>query len=131
MKRLIAPLIAAMAVAGCASGPTAAQRVRSAGSMPATDTHRGASAGAVRAGEAGALMGSNAAALTRMFGTPRLDLREGAAHKLQFTGTSCVLDAYLYAPREGAEPVVTHVDTRNLEGADVDMAGCVGALRRR
>jgi hypothetical protein len=42
-----------------------------------------------------------------------------------------VLDAYLYAPRAGAEPVVTHVDARLADGRDMDRASCVAALSRR
>lgn len=77
------------------------------------------------------VMGRNAAALTSRFGTPDLDIREGTARKLQFSGPACVLDAYLYPPRAGAEPVVTHVDARLPDGRDMDRASCVGALGRR
>jgi hypothetical protein len=42
-----------------------------------------------------------------------------------------VLDAYLYPPRRGAEPVVAHVDTRLPDGRDTDKAACVEALSRR
>jgi len=78
-----------------------------------------------------AVIGHNARALTALFGNPDLDVREGPARKLQFLGPVCVLDAYLYAPREGAEPVVTHVDARQPDGRDIDRASCVAALSRR
>ncbi|HSJ77215.1 MAG TPA: hypothetical protein VK913_00650, partial [Erythrobacter sp.] len=42
------------------------------------------------------VIGSPVAALTRRFGTPRIDLAEGDARKLQFAGRACVLDIFLY-----------------------------------
>ena len=77
------------------------------------------------------VMGRNARALIALFGNPDLDDREGPARKLQFLGPVCVLDAYLYAPRAGAEPVVTHVDARLPDGRDMDRSSCVAALSRR
>ena len=77
------------------------------------------------------VMGRDARALIALFGNPDLDDREGPARKLQFLGPACVLDAYLYAPRAGAEPVVTHVDARLPDGRDMDRASCVAALSRR
>ncbi|MGZ8336964.1 MAG: hypothetical protein ACXWU1_09925 [Allosphingosinicella sp.] len=74
------------------------------------------------------VMGSNAAALTAQFGRPDLDLREGSARKLQFLSPACVLDAYLYPPRGGGEPVVTHVDARLPDGREMDRSSCVAAL---
>ena len=70
----------------------------------------------------GPLLGEDAKQLTRSFGTPRLDIREDAMRKLQFANSRCVLDAYLYPPAPGKEPVVTHVDARSPIGADVDPA---------
>jgi len=77
------------------------------------------------------VMGQNARALTALFGNPDLDVREGPARKLQFVGPICVLDAYLYPPRQGAEPVVTHIDARLPDGRDIDRSSCVAALSRR
>ena len=77
------------------------------------------------------VMGQTARALVTLFGNPDLDVREGSARKLQFLGPACVLDAYLYPPRQGAEPVVTHVDARQPDGRDFDRASCVAALSRR
>ena len=77
------------------------------------------------------VVGQNARALIALFGNPDLDDREGPARKLQFLGPACVLDAYLYAPRAGAEPVVTHIDARLPDGRDMDRASCVAALSRR
>ncbi|WP_088185709.1 hypothetical protein, partial [Sphingobium sp. Z007] len=79
----------------------------------------------------GPLMGSDAGALTRMFGQPRLDIRETTVRKLQFGNGRCVLDAYLYAPARGKEPVVTHVDARSPAGADVDPLSCASALQAK
>jgi hypothetical protein len=76
------------------------------------------------------VIGADAEALTRQFGTPRLDVREGDARKLQWSGTPCVLDAYLYPQDGGGRPVATFVDARRGDGRDVDRAACVAALRR-
>lgn len=77
------------------------------------------------------VIGQDAAGLSRLFGDPDQDFRESGARKLQFRGTSCVLDTYLYPPGSGREPVVTYVDARNASGEDVDRAACVEALARR
>jgi hypothetical protein len=74
----------------------------------------------------------NAASLARLFGPPRLDVREGDARKLQFAGSACVLDVFLYPLRTGAEPVATYVEARRAsDGQEVDQAACVEALSRR
>jgi hypothetical protein len=76
-----------------------------------------------------AVMGQTAGALVGRFGEAALDIREGAARKLQFVGPACVLDAYLYPGNSGGgEPVVTHVDARLPDGRDMDRASCVAAL---
>ena len=77
------------------------------------------------------VIGQNARALTALFGAPDLDVREGAARKLQFLGPACVLDLYLYPQRAGAEPLVSHVDARLPDGRDMDRSSCVAALSRR
>lgn len=77
------------------------------------------------------VMGRNASALQSLFGAADLDVREGAARKLQFVGAACVLDAYLYPGRSGSEAVVTWVDARLPDGRDIDRASCVAALSRR
>ena len=74
------------------------------------------------------VMGRNAATLTSRFGSPELDVREGAARKLQFSNRVCVLDAYLYPRSGGGEAVVTHVDARMPDGRDIDRASCVASL---
>ncbi|HEX9932130.1 MAG TPA: hypothetical protein VGB08_04760 [Allosphingosinicella sp.] len=75
-----------------------------------------------------AVIGRTAAALTAQFGRAALDIREGTARKLQFESATCVLDAYLYPPAAGGEPIVTHVDARTTDGRDFDRASCVAAL---
>ena len=76
----------------------------------------------------GQVVGATAASLTRMFGAPIADIREGTARKLQFSNATCVLDTYLY-PKGNAEPVVTYLDTRQTDGSPIDRASCVGALQ--
>lgn len=77
------------------------------------------------------VLGASAPELARTFGPPRLDVWEGDARKLQFSGTSCVLDVYLYPDGGNAEPIASYVDARRAsDGQDVDRAACVAALRR-
>lgn len=78
------------------------------------------------------VIGATGGDLARLFGTPRLDVWEGDARKLQYTGNACVLDIYLYPPAAGREPQATYVDARRpSDGKDVDRAACVAALRKR
>jgi hypothetical protein len=77
------------------------------------------------------VLGRTARMLEAQFGKPGLDVREGPARKLQFAGPACVLDAYLYPPKGGGEPIVTHLDARLPDGRDFDRASCVAALTRR
>ena len=117
--------------------PAAVAALSLAGCVPTTASEAPVPASAVRPSPtfsvAGleAVMGKDARALEARFGSPRLDVREGDARKLQFVGAACVLDAYLYPPGTGAEPVVTHVDARLPDGRDTDRAGCVASLGSR
>lgn len=77
------------------------------------------------------VLGRTARMLEAQFGKPALDVREGPARKLQFANGACVLDAYLYPPKGGGEPIVTHIDARLRDGRDLDRASCVAALTRR
>ena len=78
------------------------------------------------------VIGANRDALIRQFGTPRLDVWEGDARKLQFSASACVLDIYLYPPAAGREPEATYVDARRAsDGQGVDRASCVAALKKR
>ena len=77
------------------------------------------------------VVGADARRLSEEFGAPRLTVPEGDAVKLQFSGTSCVLDVFLYPLRPGGQPVATHVEARRAsDGQDVDRAACVAALKR-
>lgn len=78
------------------------------------------------------VIGANRDGLIRQFGSPRLDVWEGDARKLQFSASACVLDVYLYPPATGREPEATYVDARRAsDGQDVDRASCVAALKKR
>jgi len=77
------------------------------------------------------LLGQDTKALTVLFGPADQDVREDGARRLQFAGPFCILDAYLYPARSGAEPVVTYLDARQPDGKDIDRASCVAALIRR
>ena len=77
------------------------------------------------------VIGADARRLGEIFGPPRLTVPEGDAVKLQFTGTACVLDVFLYPLRPGGLPAATHVEARRpSDGLDTDRAACVAALRR-
>lgn len=111
--RLLIPA-AALLIAGCATAP---QRPAPA-PQPVQPQARGD------------LLGLTAGELVQRFGSPALQIREGSGIKLQFRGRACVLDAYLYPPLHGAGPDrVTHVDTRNASGADVDQRSCIAVLQ--
>lgn len=78
------------------------------------------------------VIGADTDDLVRQFGPARLDVWEGDARKMQFSGNACVLDVYLYPPAPGAPPEATYVDARRAsDGQDVDRASCVAALKRR
>jgi hypothetical protein len=77
------------------------------------------------------VIGQDARALQILFGAPDMDVRESTARKLQYASAVCVLDAYLYPPSSGREPVVTYIDARLPTGEDFDRASCVAALSRR
>ena len=76
-----------------------------------------------------ALTGLTAQELVGRFGAPALQIREGTSLKLQFRGRRCVMDAYLYPSGSAPNLRVTHVDTRNLTGGDMDQAACIFSLR--
>ncbi len=121
-KRIGAMLLAGAALAGCVPRTVEAPPVPAAGPPPAP---------AYSTAGLESVMGRGARALVALFGNPDLDVREGAARKLQFLGPACVLDAYLYPPGSGGDPVVTHVDARLPDGRDMDRSSCVAALSRR
>lgn len=137
MRRLA--LIAALAamLGACAGGGG------SSGGRPVAAVRPAASHGAPRSTSVvmpevmspqglGGVIGSPAAALTRRFGQPRIDLAEGDARKLQFAGRACVLDIFLYPVAASSEPTATHVEARLRQGgAPVDPGACIREVEAR
>ena len=117
--RISAAAMATALLAGCATPP------QSAGSGPAPTRFKLAPGGLER------VLGKDGRALEALFGTPDQDMRETSARRMVFVGPACVLDAYLYPPAAGKEPVVTWLDARQPSGDDMDRASCVAALTRR
>jgi uncharacterized protein YceK len=115
MRRLIA-LSIMLLLAGCATAPQ-----QTPASQPLVETQQIAP---------GSLIGLTPQELVAEFGTPALQIHEGASIKLQFRGSSCVMDTYLYPSGNLGMLKVTHVDTRLPSGSDMDQAACVLALRR-
>jgi hypothetical protein len=76
------------------------------------------------------VIGKDARALVSLFGAADQDVSEANARRLQFAGTACILDAYLYPPSNGREPVVTYVDARTNDGRPAERASCVSALAK-
>ena len=118
MRAALSLLLTGVLLAGCASRTAEAPPPAAAPPPPTAYTAHGLES----------VIGSTARALIAQFGRPDLELREGNARKLQFLGPVCVLDAYLYPPRGGGEPVVTHVDARLPDGREMDRSSCVAAL---
>lgn len=126
MTRFAPAAAVLLLLAGCASSGGTPPRVSRA------DTGTSAVAASRPAQQRSDLVfGRNAAALLSLFGQPALDVQEGNARKLQFSGQTCVLDAYLYTPQGRGEPVVTHLDARWPDGRDADRASCIAALQNR
>jgi len=120
MKRLLAIAGLALLLAGCGESTMARPATPTVVIKPPPPT-----------GGLERVMGQNAAGLTQTFGPPNADVREGTARKLQFQGTFCVLDTYLYPGKNGGEPTVTYLDARQPDGSPIDRASCVAALARR
>ncbi|MGH6650360.1 MAG: hypothetical protein ACREB7_04430 [Sphingopyxis sp.] len=122
MIRLLAAAATLAALGGCAAAvpPRSAPPPVTAAPAPTI----------VRPVQSNSLIGQSPDAAQRLFGKPRLDVTEGAARKLQFEGTACVIDIYFYAPRAGASPVATHVDARTPDGRNAELGSCVETLRR-
>ena len=114
--RFLVPLTALL-LAACASTPTPSPEP-----SPAVPAAGGAHSHST-------LAGMTANELAEHFGKPRLQIREGDGTKLQFAGSACVLDAYLYPSQGGgAVPRVSHVDARNMQGDPVNVGGCIASL---
>jgi hypothetical protein len=120
MRHILFPLLAAVMLSGCATTAIPA------GKAPVID--KPAMRAPLSARGLESVMGKDVTTLKRMFGEPRLDVIEVNGRKLQFSGTACVLDTYLYRDSSGRE-VVTYIDARRSDGAEVDRAACVNALQ--
>ena len=124
-----------LALAACASAPISAPQSRPLSArhpvrVPQHLAHPPAQLLAMPGLEG--VIGADQSELARQFGPARLDVWEGDARKLQFTGAACVLDVYLYPAARASEPRATYVDARRpSDGQDVDRASCVAALRQR
>ncbi len=129
--RLAGLALLAAALAGCAGGGRPAPVRPAAAPPPPRGTGVGAPQVMAAAGLEG-VIGSSAAALARRFGEPRIDLAEGDVRKLQYAGSACVLDIYLYPLGQGAEPTATHVEARLRQGGGAADAGaCIRQIERR
>ncbi len=135
------PALAALAACGGATGASTSATGKSATirSTGRTPSYPAAKIGAPPPRPAALLqvapglegvIGADADQLSRLFGAPRLDIAEEDARKLQWSGTACILDAYLYPTTRGTRPIATYVDARRGDGRDVDRAACVAALKR-
>jgi hypothetical protein len=113
------PTLALLASCGAGMVPPARLPPPAAGFTPASKP------------EPTGVIGADARGLVRLFGAPRLDIRDPTARKLQFANGQCVLDTYLYPPGANREPVVTHADARGSSGADMDWSACAKMLRGR
>ncbi|MFA9200851.1 MAG: hypothetical protein ACEQR8_06630 [Cypionkella sp.] len=140
MRYLLLPLVAGLAACGPATGgkltsapaPAPARAAVVPATKPAPPPPGGfRAARAMTLPGLDGVIGADVASLQRQFGAPRLDVWEGDARKLQFSGEACVLDVYLYPPARGAPPTATYVDARRAsDGLDVDRAACVRALKK-
>lgn len=124
----LTPLLLALVLGGCTSGAAPRSAAPRAASAPTTATRSAAVVAPQVMAPAGleGVIGSSASALTQRFGPPRIDLVEGDARKLQFTGPTCVLDVYLYPLTAGADLTATHVSARLRQGgALIDPKACI------
>jgi hypothetical protein len=140
--RKVLTLLAMTALAGCVSAPRPAQPVVIRPAVPATPPPMTGPVAApssqgfiaptiMRLPGLESVIGADARRLTEVLGPPRLTVPEGDAVKLQFAGTACVLEVFLYPLRPGGAPTATHVEARRAsDGQAVDRATCVAALRR-
>jgi hypothetical protein len=113
MRRSI--LAATLLLAGCATAPQ----------QPTTPAQPAEVAPAQR--QTTTVTGFTMQQLFGHFGPPALQVQEGRSLKLQFRGSYCVLDAYLYPGATGVLRV-TYIDARTLSGADTDRTRCISTL---
>lgn len=137
-RNLLAALALVPALAACAPSVKQARPARPATTQPvppqqapATPPTSFRNARVMSGPGLEGVIGADADGLIRQFGTPRLDVWEADARKMQFTGTRCVLDVFLYPSRQGATETATWVEARRSDGQDVDRAACIAAMKRR
>lgn len=139
MHKLLVPLALVPLLAACAGpsatapsrGPVVGQRIPDA-PQPVQPQPGFRTARVMSGPGLDGVIGSDANGLVRQFGTPRLDVWEDDARKLQFAGRACVLDVFLYPPAPGRTETATWVEARRqTDGRDVDRGSCVSALRQR
>ncbi len=73
------------------------------------------------------IIGSSAAGVIALLGSPSLDRSEGPARQLQFVRPPCVLDVFLY-PGAGGTPAVRTAAARRPDGSRIDPGACLGLL---
>lgn len=130
MKHRLAAMSLAVSLSACSAGPRYIPASTPEPSQPAVTAPVRAPQVMQATGLDG-VIGQSAARLLARFGAARIDLAEGDARKLQFTGESCVLDIYLYPLSPGSDPVATHVEARQRRGGeDVDRARCIAEIDR-
>ena len=125
-RSILVPIGFSLLLAGCGEGTTTSARGKLEAMKPVP---RRPAAPRIEAGLE-SVIGADRSGLERQFGAPRLDVREGDALKLQWSGGACILDVYLYPPARGSEPSASYVDARRGDGRDVDKASCVTALKQ-
>jgi len=137
--RKVLTVLAALSVSACSTGISKLPGVNAPSSTARTPVARPATPAAdafrraplQNAAGLESVLGQRAGSLTQRFGKARIDLKEGDARKLQFLGSGCVLDIYLYPREERGEPVATHVEARSLsDGEDTDRARCIREVER-
>ena len=117
MLRRLALVLLAL-VSACAQSPERPEELPAPKPTPSP---------AVQPRETGSLIGLNGAELTTRLGRPALQIREGNSVKVQYRGSRCVLDAFLY-PGARSEYRVTHVEARTLAGIDTNQEACIASL---
>ncbi|RQW39245.1 hypothetical protein [Novosphingobium sp. LASN5T] len=132
MRRNQAVLVMTLLLAACGggtgvqtSGGGKAATIRSVGHPPPRPAAQIQTAPGLES-----VIGADAQQLSRLFGPPRLDIREEDARKLQWSGSACILDVFLYPPAQGGRQTATYVDARRGDGRDVDRAACIAALKK-
>lgn len=131
MTRFVTVVCGSLLLAACGGGaePKRPQSTPAPLDRPAANAPAARSALSSKGLEA--VMGKDMGTLVRLFGPPRLDVIEVQGRKLQFSGRACILDAYLYPDGKNGAEIVTHIDARRSDGAEVDRAQCVNALSAR